>query len=124
MLFPQRLHDGIRAGEVTVAFRRWRRPTVVAGGTLQTPAGLLAIDEVTQIEASEITVDGARAAGHETVEAVLGSLRPGEGRTLYRIRFHRLGDDPRRALRAVDDLAADEASSPACRSPPSTARGA
>lgn len=104
MLFPQDVHDAIRRGQVTVAFRAWKRPTVRAGGTLHTPAGLLAIDELVPVAASEITLDDARAAGHESPADVVGSLHPGEGRTLYRIRFHRLGDDPRRALRADTEL--------------------
>jgi len=40
------------------------------------------------------------------VAALLDSLRP-EGQ-LYRIRFHRLGDDPRAALRARRNLEAGE----------------
>ncbi len=46
VLFPQELREPIRTGAVTVAFRRWRRSTVAEGGTLQTPAGLLRIDEL------------------------------------------------------------------------------
>ena len=34
----------IGEGEITVAFRRWRRPTVKAGGTLRTKVGVLAIE--------------------------------------------------------------------------------
>jgi hypothetical protein len=32
MLFKQRFWAGLADGSVTVAFRRWRRPTVRAGG--------------------------------------------------------------------------------------------
>lgn len=109
MLVPAGLWDGIRAGTITVAFRRWKRPTVKAGGTLQTGAGQLAIDEVTPIELDEVTDADARSAGHESAAGAIAALRP-EGQ-LYRIRFHRLGDDPRIALReraslGDDDLAA------------------
>ena len=38
-----------------MAFRRWRRPTVRAGGTLQTGAGLLAIETVDRIAPEDIT---------------------------------------------------------------------
>ena len=110
VLFDHRFWPGLADGSVTVAFRRWKRPSVKAGGTLQGPGGLLAIDEVQAIDVSEITADDARRAGFTGVGPVLASLRP-EGR-LYRVRFHRLGDDPRAALRAratfddgeVDDL--------------------
>ena len=58
MLIPSRLHDGIRDGSVTVAFRAWKRPTVKAGGTLQTPAGQLAIVAVDVIIFGFVCVAG------------------------------------------------------------------
>lgn len=101
MLFTQRFWAGLEDGSVTVAFRRWKRPTVKAGGTLKSPGGLLSIDAVDVISEGDLTAQDARAAGFGSVAEVLAALRP-EG-TLYRIRFHRIGDDPRRALR--DDAA-------------------
>lgn len=102
MLFTQRFWAGLVDGSVTVAFRRWRRPTVKAGGTLKSPGGLLAIDAVEVIEESDISEREARAAGYGSVAEVLAALRP-DG-TLHRIRFHRIGDDPRHALRAQAEL--------------------
>ena len=106
MLFPQRLWAGLEDGSVTVAFRRWRRASVKVGGTLQSPGGLLAIDEITAIEPDEVTDEDAAAAGHPDREGALAALRP-EGQ-LVRVRFHRVGDDPRIALRQRTELAADE----------------
>jgi hypothetical protein len=106
VLFDHRFWPGLADGSVTVAFRRWKRPSVKAGGTLQSPGGLLSIDEVDAIDASEITAADARRAGLGGVAEVLESLRP-EGR-LYRVRFHRLGDDPRPALRRQATFDADE----------------
>ena len=108
MLFSSHLHDGIRSGQVTVAFRRWTRPTVSEGGTLRSPVGVLHIDELAAIEPDAITDDEARAAGHDSAAAVLASLRPGPDRQLYRGRFHLLGDDPRIALRGRSDLRPDD----------------
>ncbi len=56
---------------------------------------------------SPITVDDinaadARSAGYGTPEEVIADLRP-EGQ-LYRIRFRRVGDDPRIALRQQADV--------------------
>lgn len=104
MLFRREVLDRIRAGQVTVAFRRWTRPTVSEGGTLRTPAGVLVIDELTPVADSEITTADARSAGFETVDEVLRSLRSGGDRRLYRIRFRRVGDDPRPVRRAEADL--------------------
>ena len=106
MLFLAHHWGGLEDGTITVAFRRWRRPTVRAGGSLKSPGGLLAIDEVAPIEPADISDDEARRAGHPDRGSVLAALRP-EG-TLYRIRFHRVGDDPRLELRARATLDEDE----------------
>jgi hypothetical protein len=44
MLFRQRSWPGIADGSLTIAFRRWKRPTVRVGGTSRTARGLIAID--------------------------------------------------------------------------------
>jgi hypothetical protein len=106
MLFPQDLWSGLADGSVTVAFRRWRRATVKAGGTLQTPVGVLAIDRVDIVDRGDITAADAARAGHASVREVLDSLRDGPGRDLYRVEFHYAGTDPRRALRV--DVALDD----------------
>ena len=108
MLFPAKLWPGIADGEVTVAFRSWKRPTVKAGGTLITPAGQLAIDAVAVIDPAGIRDVDARRAGAANAEAIRSELRPGPDRQTYRIDFHLLGDDPRLALREAADLSDDE----------------
>ncbi|HSJ45821.1 MAG TPA: hypothetical protein VK923_14160 [Euzebyales bacterium] len=104
MLFPKVLWPGLANGSVQLAFRRWRRPTVRAGGTLRSPVGVLAIDEVRAIEPCEITDADAVRAGHADRQDVLDALQPGADRTLYRIAFHVVGDDPRIVLRSQADL--------------------
>jgi len=84
-------------GEITLAFRRWRKPTVRSGGTLRSARGVLAIDDVRCIEARDIDAYAARLAGYEDREQLLAELR-GEG-TLYRIALHYAGADARLALR-------------------------
>jgi hypothetical protein len=101
------LWDALADGSVTVAFRRWRRPSVKAGGTLKFPRGVLAIDAVQEVDEHDITPGDARAAGAESRAALLDALarRPG---TLYRVDFHFAGEDPRVALRERAVLATDE----------------
>jgi hypothetical protein len=103
VLFPATLWDGLRDGSVTVAFRSWKRPTVKVGGTLITPAGQLAIDRLEVVEPGSITAADAARAG-TTLDDLRRLLAPGEGRLTYRIEFHRIGDDPRIAARADDEL--------------------
>jgi hypothetical protein len=92
------LWDRLADGSVSVAFRRWKRPSVKAGGTLKFARGVLAIDAVCEVDAADISEADARAAGAASRDDLLAALakRPG---TLYRVEFHYLGEDPRIALR-------------------------
>ena len=99
--------QAIGRGEVSVAFRRWKRPTVRQGGTLTTHVGVLSIDALDAIEPDDITPDDARAAGHASPADVMAAIgdRPGQ---LYRVRFHVAGPDPRLALREQAALGDDD----------------
>jgi hypothetical protein len=108
VLFPKATWPGLADGSVRLAFRRWKRPTVRAGGVLRSPVGVLAIDAVDAIEPDQITDEDAALAGHEDRQAVLDALRSGPDRVLYRVAFHRVGDDPRIALRERADLDGDD----------------
>jgi hypothetical protein len=91
----------IAAGEVTVAFRRWKRPMARAGGSQVTPVGVLAFDSVERVD--EITAADARRAGFPDPEAAWAMLRRREG-DLYRIGLRFAGPDPRIELREDDAL--------------------
>lgn len=104
MLFQRHILDGIAAGTITCAFRRWQRPTVRSGGTLKTAVGVLRITGVEPIAVEDISDRDARRAGSADAEAVLGTLRSDKGGTLYRISFRLDGPDPRIGLRANDKL--------------------
>jgi hypothetical protein len=109
VLFRADVIERIRSGEITVAYRRWARPTVVVGSQLRTPAGVLAVDAVDVVDEEALTPDDALAAGAPDVEALLHGLRSEADRSLFRVRFHRVGDDPRIALRERDLTAEDAA---------------
>ena len=122
MLFRQDVLEGIAAGEVTLAFRRWRRPTVRPGGTLRTRVGVLAIEAVEVVDPEQVTDEDARRAGHRDRAELLGAIGAAEpdgakpppaaggGRRLHRIAFHRAGPDPRVALRERTALSTAERS--------------
>lgn len=107
MLFKRPVLDRIAAGTVTLAFRHWRRPTVRAGGTLTTPAGVLAIEAVDIVAAGDITDADAQRAGFADRSNLLASLGAAEAE-LYRIAFRLQGEDSRAALRQQDDLTAED----------------
>jgi hypothetical protein len=107
MLFRQRFIEGIRDGSITVAFRRWKRPTVRAGGTLLMPAGQLSIRDVAIVAGDAITDADARRAGYESRDQLLAELNTRPELDLYRIELGPLAADPRVALRHDSNL--DEA---------------
>ncbi|KTE34043.1 MULTISPECIES: hypothetical protein [unclassified Sphingopyxis] len=107
MLIRMALLERIRCGEVSLAFRRWRKPTVKAGGRLRTAIGELAIDAVEPCDPAGITDDEAIAAGFAGREALLAELNGrGEGE-VYRIALHHAGEDGRIALREQGALTPD-----------------
>ena len=108
MLFRQDSLDGIREGRITLAFRRWRRPTVRTGGTLMLPIGQLQIVEVRQIAEDDITDADARQAGYASRQALREELAGRTEGTLYRIELGALGPDPRIALRLRGSLSDGE----------------
>jgi hypothetical protein len=106
VLFRQDLLRRIGEGEVTLAFRRWRRPTVRAGGTLRTRVGVLAIESVEVVDERDVTDADARRAGAADREAV---LREGpQDRPLHRVEFRLAGPDPRVALRRRRTITPEE----------------
>ena len=106
VLFKERFWAGLRSGSLTVAYRRWKRPSVKTGGTLVSPGGLLGIDSVEAIDGTRVDDAAAREAGYASREELFANLR-GDGQ-LYRIRFHRIGEDPRLELRERAELTASE----------------
>ncbi|MFZ1992407.1 MAG: hypothetical protein WAW96_21845 [Alphaproteobacteria bacterium] len=107
MHFKAETLDGIAAGTITIAFRRWKRAFAKTGGRQRTRIGVLAIDDVSLVEAAAITPRDAKAAGYSDRAALIADLDQfGEG-NVYRIKFHLAGEDPRKALREKS-LGADE----------------
>jgi hypothetical protein len=99
VIFRQEFLKGIQKGSVTVAFRRWRRPSVKAGGTLLTAVGLLHIRDVIAVTVDSISTADARRAGFDNREALVAELTGRSEGTLYRIELGALEADPRVALR-------------------------
>ncbi len=95
MLFRPADLEGIAAGTVSLAFRRWDKPRVRVGSTQKTAVGVV---EFTSCEAVDvITPEDARAAGFDSPEAVEARMRK-TGR-VYRVGVRLAGPDPRVALR-------------------------
>jgi hypothetical protein len=74
MLLKRTILDGIADGRISLVFRRWRRPTVKKGGTLNTAIGVLAIDDIALIDARAIADQDSIQAGYATLAALKAEL--------------------------------------------------
>lgn len=108
MLLKQKTLEGIAGGGITLAFRRWKRPTVKAGGSLRTVIGVLASDAVDLVDEPKNTKKDVQQAGYASREELLAELNARKDVKLYRIALHHAGADARHALRRQADLADDE----------------
>ena len=110
MLISKPVADGIRAGTVTQAFRRWDAPRVKVGGEQLTSAGVVRFEAVSQVrDPSKLTERDAHRAGLKDLATLHKMLAPTErkptarggrgGARVYRIRLRWVGEDPRLALR-------------------------
>jgi hypothetical protein len=88
--------EGIAAGRITLAFRRWERARVLPGTRMRTAIGVLEIESVEVVERP--TDEDARAAGYTDADDVLASFAKRKG-ALHRVALHLAGPDPRIALR-------------------------
>lgn len=100
--------EAIVAGRVYTAFRRWVRPTVKAGGTLTTSAGVLAVDAVDAVALNAVSEADLKRAGFADRAALDAMIGKREG-TLHRIRLRYVGDDPRAALREASAISSADA---------------
>ena len=109
MLIKNVILDDIKAGRISLIFRRWKRPGVKAGGTQMTQRGVLAIDSVDVVTERKITDEDAIAAGFESKKELLAQLTERDEPTeIYRIAVRFAGEDPRKELRQNADLSPDE----------------
>ena len=116
MQFEPRLRTGLHDGSITVAFRRWRRPQVVAGHQYRTGLGMVLAEAVDIVELADITMAQARDAGYLSVDALISDLRGDPALPLYRIKFRPLDSpDPRDELAATATLSDADAAAIAAR---------
>jgi len=108
MLFRSKTLDLIKKGKVTIAFRKWKRPTVKEGGTLITRAGMLRIEDITPISLDAIKKKELTLAGYENKNQLAEYIKKKKEGILYKISFHLEGEDPRIALREVTELSTDD----------------
>ena len=107
MLFTPAAIEGIRAGTITFAFRRWDRPRVKPGSRIKNSRGVVEIVSVTKV--GRISEADARRAGFETAAKLLALVdKKSRGGDLYKVGVQFGGKDPRKALRQNADLSDED----------------
>lgn len=102
MMIPRKVLDGIVAGELDLAFRRWTRPMHKPGGSQRTSVGVISFDEVDVVELEEISDEDARRAGIELTR--LREILASKSGDVYRVRMSFAGADDRVRLRDKNRL--------------------
>ena len=82
MLLRTAALERIVRGEVSLVFRRWRRPTVRTGGSLHTALGVLHIIEVAAVEESGISDADAEVGRLRLTSRAAQESRPPRGTAL------------------------------------------
>jgi hypothetical protein len=106
VLFKQRFWPGLADGSITLTFRSWAKPQVKVGRPYRSPAGMLVVDAVDEVEVADITDADARRAGFVDRAELLAQLPDATAERVYRIELHPGGPDPRDELRDQADLSA------------------
>jgi len=107
VLIKNKVLDEIKAGKISLIFRRWKRPGVKAGGTQMTQRGVLGIDSVEIVTEKQITQKDAQAAGFKSKADLIADLYERD-EPIYRIAVRWIGEDPRKTLRDDTKLSKNE----------------
>ena len=105
MLLRSDALEKIRAGRVTLVFRRWRRARVRAGTRLRTAIGVVEVRSMAAV--ADVTDADAVPAGYESAAALRGDIPGDPAHPLFRMEVGFAGPDPRVALRERRPSAAE-----------------
>lgn len=108
MLFRRETLEGLSAGRISLAFRRWERARVRRGSRLRTAVGVLAVEAVDVVAIADITEEEAGRAGYASPAELRAELDARGVSPVHRIELRFAGPDPRVMLRTRDDLSADD----------------
>jgi len=104
MLFDTRTLNGLAAGTVTTALRRWDVARVQEGSTTRTAVGIVEVTSVDTIDETDIDETLAHSAGFKDArDATRWVRRKGSG-TVHVLGLRLVGADPRVALREETNL--------------------
>lgn len=106
MLFKQDHLDGIKAGAISLAFRKWNKAAVNKGTLLKTAVGLVEIVDIVVVD--NVKDKDAQKAGFKNTAELMKSFERFPDGELYKIKVRYHSADPRIALREKPVLTEEE----------------
>ncbi len=103
-MLPMKVAQGVRAGTVSLAFRRWQRQDVKVGSQFVTSAGVVRVVDVRLVDPAAISDEEAVLAGHPNADKLRARLRDDPTQQTWRVELAWVGEDPRIALRERGEL--------------------
>jgi len=108
MLFKKIHLDGIKSGEIRLAFRKWQRCALKAGSLLQTAVGLIKILKIEIVKKDQISDTDALYAGFSDKQQLLKSFPQDSLGQIFKLSICYHSPDPRVALREQTVLSAQQ----------------
>lgn len=108
MLFKNNHLNNIKKGNITLAFRKWQKPSVKIGTLLHTSVGLIEIKNIEVIQENDITTEDAINSGFKNKEALFKSLSTKNKGDIFKIAIAFYSEDPRIKLREQTDVSDTE----------------
>lgn len=108
MILTERIAHAVAAGEVTVAYRRWKQPRVRPGTEFRTVAGLVRVERLEHVSPVELGDADAHQAGYATLDDLTATFRGGDHDPVFRIGLSWVAADARDALAADANLTTDD----------------
>jgi hypothetical protein len=107
MLFYEDFLKGVKAGQLSLAFRRWNRARVKVGTRLRTQLGVVEVLDVAEVNEADISESDAKMAGYTSRGQLFEELSNRKGQ-LFRVDLKYAGRDERIALRNQSKISATE----------------
>ena len=74
MLFKQKILQDIQSGKISLAFRKWKKPSVKKKSLLKTRIGRFEIVDIQEVDINKITNGEAAKAGYDHLDSLLEKL--------------------------------------------------
>lgn len=108
MLFKVKDLQGIKAGDISLAFRKWKKPVVKNGTLIKTAIGQIEVLSISQVNLENILDIDARDAGFKSRADLIKVLQSKSVGNIYKIEVAYHSPDPRIKLRAQNALSSEE----------------